>query len=106
MLVTEAIWVIDMGKQEKVAYLKAIRGRYKKADRAGKGKILDEFCAVCGYARKYALRLLNRAERKVAVAKPGRPSRYAREEIMTPLRAIWLATDQMASKRLVSALPL
>jgi hypothetical protein len=106
LLVTEAIGVIDMGKQERLAYLKAIRGRYKKADRAGKGKILDEFCAVCGYARKYALRLLNRTERKVPAAKPGRPSRYAREEIMTPLRAIWLATDQMASKRLVSALPI
>ena len=95
-----------MGKQERLAYLKAIRGRYKKAGRAGKGKILDEFCAVCGYARKYALRLLNRSEGKRPAAKPGRPSRYAREEIVTPLRAIWLATDQMASKRLVSALPL
>ena len=45
-----------MGKKERQAYLKAIRGRCAKADRAEKGKILDEFCAVCGYARKYASR--------------------------------------------------
>ena len=95
-----------MGKKEKRAYLKAIRGRYKKGNRATKGKILDEFCAVCGYGRKYAVRLLNQKESKTAVAKPGRPSRYASEEVLGPLRAIWLATDQMASKRLVKALPL
>ncbi len=47
-----------MGKQAKHAYLEAIRGRYLKANRAGKAQILDEFCAVCGYHRKYAIRLL------------------------------------------------
>jgi hypothetical protein len=43
-----------MGKREKQAYLEAIRNRYHKAKRADKGKILDEFCSVCGYQRKYA----------------------------------------------------
>jgi len=38
-----------MGKQAKRAYLEAIRGRYRKAKQADKTKILDEFCAVCGY---------------------------------------------------------
>ncbi len=47
-----------MGKQEKRAYLEAIRGHYRKADRASKTRILDEFCAVCGFHRKYAIRLL------------------------------------------------
>ena len=46
-----------MGKQANRAYLEAIRGSYPKADRAGKAKILNEFCAVCGYNRKYAIRL-------------------------------------------------
>lgn len=47
-----------MGKQAKQAYREAIRGRYRKANRTGKAHILDEFCAVCGYNRKYAIRLL------------------------------------------------
>ena len=49
-----------MGKHERRAYLEAIQGRYRKAKRAGKARILDEFCAVCGYHRKYAIRLLGR----------------------------------------------
>lgn len=95
-----------MGKNDKKAYLEAIRGRYRKAARADKSKILDEFCAVCRYHRKSALRLLRRPSRKVARGKPGRPSQYRGPEVMVPLRAIWLATDQMASKRLRAALPL
>ncbi|OFZ97004.1 MAG: integrase [Betaproteobacteria bacterium RBG_19FT_COMBO_58_11] len=95
-----------MSKTEKRAYLDAIRGRYHKAKRADKSKILDEFCAVCGYHRKYALRRLNQASKRTEPRKPGRASRYACPEVMTPLRAIWLATDQMASKRLKAAMPL
>ncbi|SDA21076.1 hypothetical protein SAMN05216315_11553 [Nitrosospira sp. Nsp18] len=41
-----------MGKHEKRVYLEAIRKRYHRARRADKGKILDEFCSVCGYQRK------------------------------------------------------
>jgi hypothetical protein len=41
-----------MSKQEKHAYLEAIQSRYRKANRAGKAKILDEFCAVFSYHRK------------------------------------------------------
>ena len=48
-----------MGKNERQAYLKAIRSRYRRAGKKTKVTILDEFCAVCGYHRKYAIRLLN-----------------------------------------------
>ncbi len=47
-----------MGKQEKKGYLLAICKRYHHASRREKGKILDEFCTVCGYNRKYAIRRL------------------------------------------------
>ena len=49
-----------MGKHEKKAYLQHIKPRYKKASKAEKQRILDEFCAVCCYHRKYAIRALNR----------------------------------------------
>ena len=48
-----------MGKNERQAYLKAIRTRYRRAGKKTKVTILNEFCAVCGYHRKYAIRLLN-----------------------------------------------
>lgn len=95
-----------MGKNEHKAYLEAIRGRYRKASRAAKSRILDEFCAVCGYHRKYALRCLNRPQHRRRPRHPGRPSRYADPAVLPPLRALCLATDQLASKRLRAAIPL
>lgn len=48
-----------MSKTSKWEYLKAIYQRYHKASRVSRQQILDEFCQVCGYHRKYAIRLLN-----------------------------------------------
>lgn len=56
--ITERREVIDMGQHERLGYLEAIRNRHYRARRSDKGKILDEFCQVCGYQRKYAIRLL------------------------------------------------
>lgn len=97
-----------MGTQERRAYLEAIRTRYRRARKSGKTAILNEFCAVCGYHRKYALRLLRTSGKrgKVAVRKPGPASRYAVPELVEALRTIWMASDQLCSKRLKAALPL
>lgn len=43
----------------RMVYLKSIYKRYRKSTIKGKGEILNEFCKVCGYNRKYAIRLLN-----------------------------------------------
>jgi hypothetical protein len=47
--------VRQRSKHELVA---ALLGRYRRADRAGKARLLDEFCAATGYHRKHAIRLL------------------------------------------------
>lgn len=94
-----------MGKHERRVYLEAIRKRYRRARRSDKGKILDEFCSVCGYQRKYAIRLLGSKPGK-SPRRPGRPSQYNQPALLTVLRRLWLATDQMCSKRLVAAMPL
>lgn len=52
-----------MGNSSRKEYLAAIRMRYRRAGRRGKATILDEFCAVCGYNRKYAIRILNKKGR-------------------------------------------
>lgn len=97
-----------MGKHERRAYLDAIRKRYRRANKTTKTLILDEFCAVCGYHRKYALRLLSQPYRRKqkASSKPGPTSRYDIPELIDALRTIWLASDQLCSKRLKMALPL
>ena len=49
-----------MSEMSRKEYLERIRGRYERGGRVHKGVILDEFCKVCGYERKYAIKLLGR----------------------------------------------
>jgi len=95
-----------MGKTERHAYLKAIRSRYWIATRNEKATILDEFCSVCGYNRKYAIRLLNRKVKPAPKKKVGRRSTYSSPKLLTALKRIWFASDQMCSKKLKAAIPL
>ena len=48
-----------MSPRSKKKYLQAIYRRYKNSCHIEKSSILDEFCLVCGYNRRYAIRLLN-----------------------------------------------
>jgi hypothetical protein len=95
-----------MGKHERQTYLKAIRSRYHRAGKKVKVTILDEFCAVCGYHRKYAIRLLNQRGKPKTKRRAGRKPIYASPEFLTALKRIWFASDQMCSKKLQAALPL
>ncbi len=87
-------------------YLQQIYSRYRRASRALKGRILDEFCQVSGYHRKYAVRLLNGPP--LAGAPGGgrrRASTYA-PPVVQVLRAIWEAAGFPWSVRLKALLPL
>ena len=93
----------SMGRRE---YLRAIYNRYHRSCDEKKGTILDEFCTVCDYHRKYAIRLLNRP---CPEAHPGpRRSRgpsYGRPVIQA-LAQIWEAAGYPWSVRLKAMLPL
>jgi len=95
-----------MGKNERQAYLEAIRSRYRNAGKKTKVTILDEFCAVCEYHRKYAIRLLNLTGKPKKKRRAGRKPVYASAEFLTALKRIWFASDQMCSKKLKAAIPL
>ncbi|NQU11168.1 integrase [bacterium] len=93
-----------MGTKSKQEYLVAILGRYRRAGRRYKSKILDEFCAVCGYHRKYAIRLLA-GRARAPKQRPGPKPRYG-AAVTAVLKRLWLDSDQLCSKRLQRALPL
>jgi len=82
----------------------AIWGRYRRVGRVYRSKILDEFCRVCGYARKYAIRLLGRDPCRRRRRK-GPRARYG-SAVREMLKRLWLASDQLCSKRLQAAIPL
>jgi hypothetical protein len=73
-----------MGAKSKKEYLLAIWDRYQRVGRQFKSKILDEFCSVCGYARKYAIGLLSRKPRPRR-KRPGPRRRYD-WEVLEPLK--------------------
>jgi hypothetical protein len=96
-----------MSGNSKWDYLKAIYPRYRKAPKPLRSRILDEFCQVCGYNRKYAIRLLNGpAPQKTATAPfKGRRATYG-AKVIGALTAIWQAAGYPCSARLKALLPL
>jgi hypothetical protein len=57
---------VFMARQSKREYLQTIHKRYRQAKRNEKTAMLEEFCKVCGYNRKYAIWLLSRPLRNAA----------------------------------------
>ena len=85
--------------------LARIHGRYGRAGRPHKTRILEEFCATCGYHRKAALRLLNRPLRTTPPKRSGPKLLYEPAAVLPVLKTLWLASDQLCSKLLKAALP-
>jgi len=96
-----------MSPKSKKEYLKSILKRYPKASKQTKSKILEEFCQVCGYHRKYAIAKLNsfKRHRKRPPKKRGPKPLYHHPEILKALKEIWIATNLICSKRLKAAIP-
>jgi hypothetical protein len=90
--------------QAKRELLLQIAPRYREASSRLKEVILDEFVAATGYARKYAIRLLNHpADQKLTIARP-RPPHYG-PEVQHALHLAWTAANHICAKRLVPFLP-
>ncbi|MDQ5984534.1 MAG: ISNCY family transposase ISKol11 [Syntrophus sp. SKADARSKE-3] len=97
-----------MSPQSKKEYTEATHQRYKNASRRERTIILNEFCATTGYHRKYAIRLLRGFKRftKPKPMKRGPKPVYQKEEILIPLKRIWLTANLPCSKRLKAILPI
>lgn len=94
-----------MSQRSKWEYFKAIYERYHRASQALKRIILGEFCQVCGYNRKYAIRKLN-ASLLDSPTKAHRRKRlytYSSQVIRVP-SAIWEAAGYPCSVRLKAIL--
>lgn len=96
-----------MGKKTKWEYFRAIYHRYRKASLPTKTKILEEFCQVCGYNRKYAITKLNgpTPQLQVLAKRPRRSTTYSSQTVSI-LQAVWEASGYPWSVRLKALLPL
>jgi hypothetical protein len=95
-----------MARQSKREYLRSIHERYRRARRAEKTAMLEEFCKVCGYNRKYAIWLLQRPlfQPKAPRRRTARSVTYSKAAINT-LAKVWEASGYLCSQRLKAALP-
>lgn len=92
-----------MRREFRMEYLKKIHERYQKAGHGEKQRMLDEFCQVCHYHRKYAIRLLNSPLPEKT--RPKRPKKYKYgSDVISVLTAIWEASGYLWSQRLKAAL--
>jgi hypothetical protein len=82
-----------------------LRVRYHRSKREGKSKLLNELCDLYGYNRKYLLQVFNGLTGK-RHERAGRKKHYQGDELLEALKRIWLASDQMCSKKLKVAIPM
>lgn len=95
-----------MAGERTLASLSSYRKRYRKADRRGRSKLLDEFCEMTEYHRKYAITLLGRPAD--TVAPEGRRRRRGATygpAVSRALEYIWERAGYPWSARLKSMLP-
>lgn len=89
-------------------YLEAIRKRYLESSKKDKKVILDEFCQVCGYNRKYSIQRLNKEPQENSNQrrfKRGRKRKYDKE-VFEIIKHLWITTNLPCSKRLKVIIPL
>lgn len=81
----------------------AVADRYRRASRAERSRILDEFSELTGYHRKHAIRVL--------CGRPGEPrkrpprNRVYDEAVRAMLVVLWETSDRLCGKRLRALLP-
>ena len=98
---------LKMSARSRKEVLEQARARYRGRGKEGRSRLLDEICALCGYERKYASKLLSGARwlpGESGRVRGGSPARYGEAERVV-LKVIWLELEQPCGKRLHAALP-
>lgn len=95
----------------KVQYFQSIQERYNKTSKRLKTKILDEFCRVCNYNRKYAIGKFKKAIddqqylRHKSRERKQRPVLYS-DQVINILSKVWETAGYPCSTRLKALLPI
>jgi hypothetical protein len=97
--------------KERKAVTGVMRARYRRASKKQKGQMLDEFVALTGYHRWYAVGLLRGhgarpEERRERVARrPRQRLRIYDAAVLAVLQRVWVIMDCICGKRLAAVMP-
>jgi hypothetical protein len=100
-----------MNMQSRHELTKSVLPRYLAADKIGKGRILDEYCANTGYPRKYAIAKLKKYQytddlsHKVAGRHERKRKKVYDAAVRAGLAPLWEAADNISSKLFHPYLP-
>ena len=95
-----------LSMHERQAVSKEMAQRYRRAGKRERGLMLDELCALTGYNRSYAARLLRE---RVRGGPPRRKRRRGRRpvygpELLAPLTKVWATLGGICGKRLAAVM--
>lgn len=96
--------ISKLSYQSRQELVRQMAPRYQEASRARKSVLLDEFVALTGYVRKYAIQLLNHPEEPKSRSRQVRLPHYG-PEVQQALLLAWKAANQICAKRLIPFLP-
>ena len=95
-----------MSEESTLEYTEKMRGRYGRlTGKQARSRLIDEYVAVTGFERKYAIKVLRGTRRRGGGGRRGARKRYG-EEVDEALKRLWLAMDQPCGKRMKDMLPL
>ncbi|CAG7579894.1 integrase catalytic subunit [Rhodococcus wratislaviensis IFP 2016] len=90
---------------QRKAVTKTVATRYRRADKSGKGRILDELCATTGWHRNHARKALAQAcTPRIVRPRVPRPPKYG-PKVVAALIFCWAVLGMPAGKRLAPILP-
>jgi len=95
-----------MSKESRREVVERLRRWYQRAKRRYRTKLLDQLCRLCGYERKYAIKVLGgRRPGPRGLSQGGARIRYGEGERQV-IRQVWRWGDYPCGKRLAAMLPL
>lgn len=95
-----------MSIQSRRDVVKQMVRKYRRAGREYRRKLVEQLCSVCGYERKYAIKVLNANRPGPRGLRRGGGTKVYEQDVAQVAATIWKLADYPCGKRLAAIMPL